>query len=238
MTDDCNLEERSGHREIEVTTPLLVGEIEVTRDLWRRIMMRTPPGTDRCGETCPVSSVTWVEAVQFANALSEHDGLRPCYRIRKGTVRWRGGSTCEGYRLPTPAEWEHAARAGVDTRFAGSHEVGEVAWWVGNSHDQPHPVALLKPNGFGLYDMSGNVQEWVWGNRRFMTTSDAEGVRPRRVRINDGFSGEAFVESHEIRGGSFTDPRPHVNRIIYAEPTTRWRSNGLRLVRFREGCEE
>lgn len=237
VDDFCADYQRGKTQEVEITTPLLVGEVEVTRALWAKTLRELPPGESRCGDTCPVVGATWVDAVRMANALSENDGLRPCYRIRNGTVRWRGGPTCEGYRLPTPPEWEHAARAGVDTRFAGSNDPDEVAWWAGNSHDQPHPVGLLKPNGFGLYDMSGNASEWVWGNRRFTTTTDANGVRPRRVRINDGPMGESFMESHETRGGGYSHPAPHVHHILYFEPTTRTRGSGVRLVRYGEGCD-
>ena len=96
------------------------------------------------GETRPVESINWSEAKKFCQKLSERSG----YKVR----------------LPTEAEWEYAARGGTTTEYSfgdDQSQLGEYAWFSGNAGSQTHPVGQKKPNPFGLYDMHGNVWEWV-----------------------------------------------------------------------------
>ena len=99
----------------------------------------------------------------YCNALSVNEKLQPCYRISGMTVDGGNDLKCTGYRLPTEAEWEFAANPPMLPRtiFAGSNKVDEVAW-SGNAVSSTQAVKTKAPNGRGLYDLSGNVWEWVW----------------------------------------------------------------------------
>jgi formylglycine-generating enzyme required for sulfatase activity/tRNA A-37 threonylcarbamoyl transferase component Bud32 len=164
--------EKPRHR-VVITRPFHLGKTPVTQAQFEEVMGNNPSAFRDGGlfgnllkgaktGNHPVDSVGWLDALAFCNRLSKREDLPPYYKIDGTNVKLLGG---RGYRLPTEAEWEYAARAGTDTRWSfGDKEddLAEHAWYERNSGGVTHPVATRKPNPWGLYDTSGNVPQWCW----------------------------------------------------------------------------
>jgi len=142
-----------------------IGKYEVTFDQYDAFCdatSRTKPGDNGSGRgTRPAINVSWYDAVAFCNWLSAKEALNPAYM--GSATSWTLDRTKNGYRLPTEAEWEFAARGGNSTKnyaYAGSDIIGDVAWYASNSGSMTQPVGTKAANELGLYDMSGNVKEW------------------------------------------------------------------------------
>ncbi len=138
-----------------------MGKYEVTQAQWQAVMGSNPSNFK--GDNLPVEQVSWYDAVEFCNKLSLKEGLTPCYSGSGTSITC--DFTANGYRLPTEAEWEYAARGGNSSRnftYSGSNDLGAVGWFADNAGSHTHPAGQKLSNELGLYDMSGNVYEWCW----------------------------------------------------------------------------
>ena len=170
---------------VKISRAFWLKKTEVTQGEWLATMGKNPAYFKSCGESCPVEQVTWFDAVAYCNTLSRSEGLEECYVGEKFT-----GLDCSGYRLPTEAEWEYAARAGAAEARHGP--LGDVAWFSENSARSTKRVSTMLPNRWGLSDMLGNVWEW---------TQDWKGEY-REPAVDP--VGPAEGESRIVRGGSWS----------------------------------
>lgn len=201
---------------VTISGPFHLGATEVTRGLWATVRGE-PAGADAA---LPVAGVSWRDAVDFCNRVSILEGRAPAYVIEGPTVRWDRGT--DGYRLPTEAEWEFAARAGATSAFAGADTATTVAWIDRNAEGAPRSPAALAPNALGLFDMSGNVAEWAW---------DWYGPYPAGPTTDP--VGPETGESRVHRGGSWLDAERYA-RVAYRRselPDVHAPAVGLRLAR-------
>jgi formylglycine-generating enzyme required for sulfatase activity len=186
--------------EVTISQAFFMGKYEVTQGQWQAVMGSNPSHFKECGSNCPVEMVSWDDAQAFINKLNEtNDGFK--------------------YRLPSEAEWEYACRTGTTVDYLDS-----TAWYSANSGSKTHPVGAKQPDGFGLYDMHGNVSEWCqdWYHPSY-----------------DGApsDGSAWLSGGEhqfrvLRGGSWLDDAPvlrSATRNLYP-PDYRFNFFGFRVV--------
>lgn len=215
----------------KITHDFLLGATEVTQAQWQIVMNETPSRNYTCGPNCPVDNVSWHDSMLFCNRLSKLEELTPCYFLDNHEVRWN--LACDGYRLPTEAEWEYAVRAGGDQAFAygkclstdkanynGYSPLGKCA--EGINRNGPLRVGSLTPNAWGLFDMHGNVKEWVW---------DWYGDYPNLPQTDP--LGPAGGVSRVYRGGSWAMGAEYCRAAYrgFEGPGDTDRDRGLRLAR-------
>ena len=254
--EKCRSAQEIQHK-VQLSHPFWMKATEVTIGEWTAVSGSAAPSEfQACGPNCPANAMTWYQAVEYCNALSSLEGLPQCYVVSdEGDVNWPAGYACQGYRLPTEAEWEYAARAGTTTAlYNGPLEhcgceydaiLATIAWYVGNylavayegcvdtSENScpgppcagPQPVAQKDPNPWALFDMSGNVWEWCWD---WLGPYGSDAIDPL---------GPPFGEKKLLRGGSWGDYAQHARsagRLAYAASYSSY-PMGFRPVRT--ACE-
>lgn len=160
--------------------PFLLASLQVTQAQYRTLTGDSPAVF--VGDTHPVESVSWFDALRYCNLLSEGEGYEPCYQIDEDGEEVLWNKEAKGYRLPTDAEWEYACRAG--TREVRYGALDAIAWYADNAGGSHHPTGQKAPNQWGLFDMLGNVWEWCW----------------------DMYDPEVYGTYRVFRGGGWFDP--------------------------------
>jgi formylglycine-generating enzyme required for sulfatase activity len=167
-----------------------MNKYEVTQGEYRSVMGTNPSNFK--GDNLPVEQVSWYDAVEYCNKRSQKEGLTPCYSGSGDSIRC--DFSANGYRLPTEAEWEYAAKGGKlakGYKYAGSNSEGGVAWYSGNSGSKTQPVGTKASNELGIYDLSGNVWEWCWdwyGSYGSSSQTDPRGPSTGSARVGRGGS--------------------------------------------------
>lgn len=211
----------------------LMSRYEVTQADFEAVMSFNP--SSHKGQNLPVENVSWFDAVRFCNELSRQNGLTPVYDIEdnQGRPSVSFNQKANGYRLPTEAEWEYAARAGTQTPFSTGENINsDQANYYGTYPYKDRPselyrgetiqVGSFQPNAWGLYDMHGNVWEWCWdryGAYSVNSDNNPTGAESGRYRVN--------------RGGGFNDFGKHLRSAYRAahNPENKTFNIGIRLVR-------
>ena len=197
---------------VRLSHSFYVSTTEVTQALYQSVMDDNPSSTK--GDLYPVTNVSWFDAIAFANALSTYEGLEQCYEVSGDTVTLPIGMECLGYRLPTEAEWEFVARANTPGGFSGGDRLARLAWVDSNSGGEVHFVAQKSANEFGIYDMSGNVSEWVWdwyGEYQISENVDPTGSTKGKYKVQRGGSvvsnvGQARVDTRHPVDPAYRSP--------------------------------
>ncbi len=178
---------------------------------------------NRGGDNAPVTCLNFIDAARYCNWRSEAEGLEPCYTIDSLNVSWE--VSANGYRLPTEAEWEYAAKGGKNQdniEYNGKNKIDQAGWYYDNSENKIHDVGLKSPNSLGLYDMSGNAAEWCWDEFNYYTAdkqTNPTGTKEFKIRIYRGGSWSDNLKSFRVSARRVMEYRKSGNYV------------GIRLVR-------
>ncbi len=187
-----------------------IGKYEVTQGQWQAVMGSNPSSFSSCGADCPVESVNLSDVQTFITTLNQLSG--------------------KNYRLPTEAEWEYAARSGGQSQeYSGGSDINAVAWYASNSGGTTHPVGQLQANGLGLYDMSGNVDEWV---------SDLVCINVQRCCPDEPDRSHNGHRPYPIGAAAISRPRSTSGVLSWRHSTRRSGLSDLSLPQYRlpPGC--
>lgn len=184
-----------------------IGKYEVTQGIWQKVMGANPSYFSACGADCPVEQVSWDDVQTFLSKLNSQTG--------------------QHYRLPTEAEWEYACRSGgKDQTYCGGNNLSALGWYYENSGSKTHPVGQKQANELGLYDMSGNVWEWVqdWYSEHYYKNSPAQNP-----------AGPSGGSDRVLRGGSWDYNARRCRAAIRFDVSPGYRNFdlGFRLARTR-----
>jgi len=218
----------SPQRLVTISKPFLIGITEITQQQWQKLMGYNPSWF--IGDSLPIESVSWFEAVRFCNSLSIRENKEQCYTFVNDDSVFCDFSK-NGYRLPTEMEWEYAARGGANTdtptgNLSGTTDgclpldiaIDQSGWYCGNVFYGSMPVAKKTPNTFGLYDVIGNVQEWCWDwydpyYYINSPTKDARGPQIGVLRSCRGGSWYNQIFQNRLAARQFYRPSNRTNNI-------------------------
>lgn len=238
---ETEMQRETDETQHEVTvSDFYIGRYEVTQSEYEKVMGENP--SNFSGENLPVENVSWYDTIEYCNRLSEQEGLTPVYTIDGESVSW--DRSANGYRLPTEAEWEYAARAGTTTPFNTETSISdEEANYYGhypygieenyfsqeNLETEPGQyrqttveVNSFAPNNWGLYNIHGNVAEWCfdyYGQYDLENTDNPSGPTTGTLRVN--------------RGGGWNDYAKHLRSAYRASttPSQKMSNIGFRVAR-------